>query len=46
MSGFLNRGWKQVPMPGTEVKSSHPITVLNPTETFYVLEIKYENEKF
>lgn len=35
-------GWKEVPMPGAVVKSSHPITVLNPDEYFTVIELRYE----
>lgn len=34
--------WRQVPAKGALVKADHPITVLNPSETFEVLEIKVD----
>ena len=34
--------WINVPMPGTVVKSSHPITCLNPHETFEVVDVIFD----
>lgn len=39
-------GWVVVPTLYTLVKANHPITVLNPTETFQVEYIKFEGGKF
>ena len=32
--------WINVPLVGTRVRSSHPITVINPEEVFVVSELK------
>lgn len=38
----LPNGWVAVPTPGTRVRSSHPITALNPDDIFEVLEVKID----
>ena len=35
--------WINVPLVGTRVRSSHPITTLNPEEVFVVSELKFSN---
>lgn len=37
-------GWKSVPMPGTRVKADHPITPLNPEETFVVHAVNVDSD--
>lgn len=37
-----NVGWVQIPLIGTEVKSSHPKTVLNPDDTFFVAAVRVD----
>jgi len=35
--------WTSIPLIGTRVRSSHPVTVLNPSEVFEVAELKISN---
>lgn len=38
----LPNGWVATPTPGTRVRSSHPITTMNPDDIFEVVEVKID----
>ncbi|GGE18512.1 hypothetical protein GCM10011390_42110 [Aureimonas endophytica] len=38
-------GWQRVPNVGDEVRADHPITVLNPTQTFIVYERRFKDDR-
>lgn len=38
-------GWKEIPLPGAMVSSSHPRTCLNPDEYFAVIGVRIEGDR-
>lgn len=38
--------WEMVPKVGARVKADHPVTCLNPEETFIVTELSFDNGRF
>ena len=43
---YVPEGWSIVPSVGSYVKADHPLTVLNPTKVFEVVEVKSESGRF